>query len=41
MKQAPDPRFFLIVFPLFWFAVTMLLSFLSGWFHAHLWPVLS
>ncbi len=32
MKQAPDPLYFLIFFPLLWFAVTMLLSFLSGWF---------
>jgi hypothetical protein len=32
MKQAPDPLYFLIVFPLFWFAVTMLLSLISGWF---------
>ena len=32
MKQAPDPLYFLIFFPLLWFGVTMLLSFLSGWF---------
>ena len=28
----PNPLVFLVVFPLFWFAVAMLLSFLSGWF---------
>src|SRR5580658_7860930 len=27
-----NPLLFLVIFPLFWFAVTMLLSFLSGWF---------
>jgi len=32
MKQTPDPLYFLIFFPLLWFAVTMLLSYLSGWF---------
>jgi hypothetical protein len=31
MNAAPNPLYFLIVFPLFWFAVTMFLSFLSGW----------
>jgi hypothetical protein len=30
--STPDPLYFLIFFPLLWFAVTMLLSFLSGWF---------
>ena len=32
MNAAPNPLYFLICFPLFWFAVTMLLSFVSGWF---------
>jgi hypothetical protein len=32
MKETSNPLVFLMVFPLFWFAVTMLLSFLSGWF---------
>ena len=30
--NAPDPLSFLIAFPLLWFAATMTLSFLSGWF---------
>lgn len=32
MSGAPNPFYFVIGFPLFWFAVTMLLSFISGWF---------
>jgi hypothetical protein len=32
MNSAPNPLYFLIAFPLFWFAVTMILSVLSGWF---------
>jgi hypothetical protein len=32
MKQAPNPLYFAIFFPLMWFAATLLLSFLSGWF---------
>jgi hypothetical protein len=32
MTAAPTPLYFLICFPLFWFAVTLLLNFLSGWF---------
>jgi hypothetical protein len=32
MNAPPNPRYFLIAFPLLWFAVTMILSFLSGWF---------
>jgi hypothetical protein len=32
MSRALDPLYFLIAFPLLWFAVTMLLSYLSGWF---------
>ncbi len=32
MNAAPNPLYFLIGFPLFWFAVTMLLSFVSGWY---------
>ncbi len=32
MSAAPNPLYFLIGFPLFWFAVTMLLSFMSGWY---------
>ncbi len=32
MSAAPNPLYFLICFPLFWFAVTILLSFISGWY---------
>lgn len=32
MSAAPNPLHFLIGFPLFWFAVAMLLSVVSGWF---------
>ena len=32
MNAPPNPLYFLIAFPLLWFAVTMILSFLSGWF---------
>jgi hypothetical protein len=32
MNGPPNPLYFLIAFPLLWFAVTMILSFLSGWF---------
>lgn len=32
MSAVPNPLYFLICFPLFWFAVTMILSFVSGWF---------
>jgi hypothetical protein len=32
MNVAPNPLYFLIWFPLFWLAVTLILSFLSGWF---------
>lgn len=32
MTGAPNPLYFLICFPLFWFAVATLLSYLSGWF---------
>ena len=32
MSASPNPLYFLIGFPLFWFAVTMILSFVSGWF---------
>jgi hypothetical protein len=32
VSTAPNPLYFLIGFPLFWFAVTLLLSSLSGWF---------
>ena len=32
MNAPPNPLYFLICFPLFWLAVTMLLSILSGWF---------
>lgn len=32
MSAEPNPLYFLICFPLFWFAVTLLLSFVSGWF---------
>jgi len=32
MNAPPDPLYFLIAFPLFWFAVTMILSLVSGWF---------
>jgi hypothetical protein len=32
VNASANPLYFLIGFPLFWFAVTMLLSFLSGWF---------
>jgi hypothetical protein len=32
MSAAPNPLYFLTCFPLFWFAVTMLLSFVSGWY---------
>jgi len=32
MSAAPNPLYFLICFPLLWFAVTMLLSVISGWF---------
>ena len=32
MNAPPNPLYFLIAFPLLWFAVTMMLSFLSGWF---------
>jgi hypothetical protein len=30
--NAPDPLYFLVCFPLLWFAVTLLLGFVSGWF---------
>jgi len=32
MNTASHPLYFLIAFPLLWFAVTLILSFLSGWF---------
>jgi hypothetical protein len=32
MNHMPEPLYFLMAFPLLWFAVTMLLSVLSGWF---------
>jgi hypothetical protein len=32
MNASPNPLYFLIAFPLLWCAVTMILSFLSGWF---------
>ncbi len=32
MSAPPNPLHFLIAFPLLWFAVTVILSFLSGWF---------
>jgi hypothetical protein len=32
MNAASNPLYFLIAFPLFWFVVTMILSFISGWF---------
>jgi hypothetical protein len=32
MTAAPNPLYFVICFPLFWFAVTLLLSFMSGWY---------
>ncbi len=32
MNAPPNPLYFLIAFPLLWFAVTNILSFLSGWF---------
>jgi hypothetical protein len=32
VNAAPNPSYFLIAFPLLWFAVTMILSLLSGWF---------
>lgn len=32
MNAPPNTLYFLIAFPLLWFAVTMILSFLSGWF---------
>jgi hypothetical protein len=32
MNAAPNPLYFLIAFPLLWFAVTLILSVLSGWF---------
>src|SRR3984957_11342513 len=32
MSGSPNPLYFLLAFPLLWFAVTMILSFLSGWF---------
>ena len=32
MNAPPNPLYFLIAFPLLWFAVTMILSLLSGWF---------
>jgi hypothetical protein len=32
MSASPNPLYFIIAFPLLWFAVTLLLSFLSGWF---------
>jgi hypothetical protein len=32
MSRALDPLYFLLAFPLFWFAVTMFLSLSSGWF---------
>jgi hypothetical protein len=32
MHAPPNPLYFLIAFPLLWFVVTMILSFLSGWF---------
>jgi hypothetical protein len=32
VNAAPNPLYFLIAFPLLWFAVTMILSLLSGWF---------
>jgi hypothetical protein len=31
MSASPNPLYFLLAFPLLWFAVTMILSFLSGW----------
>ncbi len=32
MSAAPNPLYLLIGLPLFWFAVTLLLAFVSGWF---------
>jgi hypothetical protein len=32
VKAAPNPLYILIAFPLLWFAETMILSLLSGWF---------
>jgi hypothetical protein len=32
MNAAPKPLYFLIAFPLIWFAATMIMSVLSGWF---------
>ena len=32
MNAPSNPLYFLIAFPLLWFAVTIILSFLSGWF---------
>ena len=32
MNASPNPLYFLIAFPLLWCSVTMILSFLSGWF---------
>jgi hypothetical protein len=32
MSYPPDPLFYLALFPPLWFAVTMAVSFMSGWF---------
>jgi hypothetical protein len=32
MSASPNPVYFVLAFPLLWFAVIMILSFLSGWF---------
>lgn len=32
MSAPPNPLYFVLAFPLLWFAVTMILSILSGWF---------
>jgi hypothetical protein len=32
MSASPNPLYFLIAFPLFWFVVTLILSVVSGWF---------
>jgi hypothetical protein len=32
MSASPNPLYFLIAFPAFWFVVTLILSVLSGWF---------
>jgi hypothetical protein len=32
MSASPNPLYFVLAFPLLWFAVTTILSFLSGWF---------